>query len=47
MDMNTGLDNLGNTCYMNATIQMLSTVPEFSKALQKFVCAIKYLNINL
>jgi len=34
MDMNTGLDNLGNTCYMNATVQMLSTVPEFSKALQ-------------
>lgn len=33
LDMNTGLDNLGNTCYMNATIQMLSTVPEFSDAL--------------
>jgi len=35
MDMNTGLDNLGNTCYMNATIQMLSTVPEFSGALER------------
>merc|ERR1719315_107149 len=34
MDMNTGLDNLGNTCYMNATIQMLSTVKEFSSALE-------------
>jgi len=34
MDINTGLENLGNTCYMNATIQMLSTVPEFSNALQ-------------
>jgi len=34
LEMNTGLENLGNTCYMNATIQMLSTVPEFTNALK-------------
>lgn len=36
MDMPAGLQNLGNTCYMNATIQCLKTVPEFKDALYKF-----------
>jgi ubiquitin carboxyl-terminal hydrolase 14 len=31
-----GLTNLGNTCYMNATIQCLKTVPEFCQALTEF-----------
>lgn len=36
MEMPAGLTNLGNTCYMNATIQCLKTVPEFKQALMEF-----------
>lgn len=31
-----GLTNLGNTCYMSATVQCLRTVPELIEALKKF-----------
>uniref|UniRef100_A0A0D6QUC3 Ubiquitin carboxyl-terminal hydrolase n=1 Tax=Araucaria cunninghamii TaxID=56994 RepID=A0A0D6QUC3_ARACU len=31
-----GLFNLGNTCYMNSTIQCLHSVPELKSALQKY-----------
>jgi ubiquitin C-terminal hydrolase len=34
MKLPAGLTNLGNTCYMNATLQCLKTVPEFCNALQ-------------
>ena len=35
MDMPAGLQNLGNTCYLNATVQCLKTVPELRNALTK------------
>lgn len=36
MEMPAGLQNLGNTCYMNATIQCLKVVPELRTALSRF-----------
>jgi len=36
MDMPAGLQNLGNTCYMNATVQCLKVVPELRQSLSRF-----------
>merc|ERR1719150_3381730 len=32
-----GLENLGNTCYLNSTVQALRAVPEFKKDLKSWV----------
>lgn len=37
MDIPAGLTNLGNTCYLNATVQCLKIVPEFKEALMNYV----------
>ncbi|XP_014208980.1 ubiquitin carboxyl-terminal hydrolase 14 [Copidosoma floridanum] len=36
LDLPVGLKNLGNTCYLNATVQCLKTVPELREALKSF-----------
>lgn len=35
LEMPAGLNNLGNTCYMNATLQCLRSVPELREAIKK------------
>ncbi|XP_053485933.1 ubiquitin carboxyl-terminal hydrolase 14 isoform X2 [Ictalurus furcatus] len=41
MELPCGLTNLGNTCYMNATVQCLRSVPELRTSLKKYSGALR------
>uniref|UniRef100_A0A3Q3G327 Ubiquitin carboxyl-terminal hydrolase n=1 Tax=Labrus bergylta TaxID=56723 RepID=A0A3Q3G327_9LABR len=47
MELPCGLTNLGNTCYMNATVQCLRSVPELKSALRRYAGALRSSGANV
>lgn len=45
-DLPAGLVNLGNTCYLNATVQCLRTVPELRDSLKKITGSLSLIRDN-
>ncbi|GAA6071738.1 ubiquitin carboxyl-terminal hydrolase 14, partial [Tachysurus ichikawai] len=46
MELPCGLTNLGNTCYLNATVQCLRSVPELRTSLKKYSGALRSSGAN-